>query len=83
MKMMQTKNNWQVTIQAAQVLTHPDGSSMSVPGYVQIDDISGGQNVWSKGPATLRAEGIEVPDFSSLPSGRYLWPVAVKLIEAK
>jgi len=59
--------NWQVTVQAPQA--HESGRT--IPGYVQIDDVSGGQNRWSKGPETLRNEGYNVPDLSELPSGKY------------
>jgi hypothetical protein len=39
-----------------------------------VDDISGGQNNWSKSPETLRREGYAVSDYSNLPTGRYrLW----------
>lgn len=63
---------WQVTVQREQPL--PDGRL--VPGYVQVDDLTGGVNRWSKSPAQLRAEGHDVPDFSRLPQGRYEFETA-------
>lgn len=69
---MQTAE-WQVTVQRPQV----PGDR----GYVQIDDVSGGENHWSKGPAQLRAEGYHVPDFSRLPTGRYTWAEAQSKVQ--
>jgi hypothetical protein len=69
--------NWQVSVQAPQ--QHPSGQT--VPGYVQIDDLTGGQNRWSKSPETLRKEGVEVPDFSKLPQGKYSYAEAVKKVQ--
>jgi len=64
-----TDPDWQVTVQESQ--TMPDGKTV-VPGYVQIDDVSGGQNKWSKNPQTLRQEGFAVPTgIEKLPSGKY------------
>lgn len=42
-------------------------------GYVQIDDVTGGQNLWSKSPKTLREEGYNIPDslFDEVPHGKY------------
>lgn len=54
-----------------------------VPGYVQIDEITGGQNVWSKSRETLAKEGVEVPDFSQLPSGKYSYSEAESLLRAQ
>ncbi|MDE2098676.1 MAG: hypothetical protein KGL39_15585, partial [Patescibacteria group bacterium] len=65
--------NWRVTVQADQSL-----GNKTVPGYVQIDDVSGGQNQWSKSPQTLAKEGVQVPDFSKLPQGTYTYAEAVK-----
>lgn len=65
--------DWLVTVQASQ-----EGGQ--IPGYVQIDDVTGGDNRWSKGPATLRAEGVDIPDFSVLPSGQYQFDQACKLV---
>jgi hypothetical protein len=64
--------DWQVTVQ------HPQAPGDA--GYVQVDDVTGGQNRWSKGPAKLRAEGFSVPDFSLLPTGRYTWAQALELL---
>lgn len=61
--------NWRVTVQGPQV----PGDK----GYVQIDDISGGVNRWSKGPDLLRREGYDVPNFLVLPTGHYTWAQAV------
>jgi len=59
---------WRVTVQRPQC--------PGDPGYVQVDDVSGGENRWSRGPETLRAEGYDVPDFSALPTGTYTWAEA-------
>lgn len=59
--------NWQVTVQSPIQLD----AKNRMPGYTQIDDISGGQNHWSKGPQTLARQGYNIPDFSKLPQGRY------------
>jgi len=64
---------WQVIVQEPQE---------GVPGYVQIDDVSGGQNKWSKSPETLAKEGVQVPDFSKLPQGKYTFEQAQKLLES-
>lgn len=58
--------DWRVSI-------HREPSIPNFPGYVQIDDISGGVNKWSKSPQTLRAEGYDVPDslFEKVSTGRY------------
>lgn len=66
--------NWQVTVQAPQA--HEKGT---VPGYVQIDEVQGNQNTWSRSPDTLAKEGVNVPDFSKLPQGKYSYDEAVKL----
>jgi N12 class adenine-specific DNA methylase len=61
--------NWQVTVQ--------NDNGVPGSGYVQIDDVSGGQNNWSKSPKTLGEEGYTVPDFSSLPQGKYTFDEAI------
>lgn len=53
-----------------------DGQTLRGTGYVQIDAIRDGANLWSKGPETLRAEGVYVPPFHRLPTGRYSWAEA-------
>lgn len=60
---------FQYTIQKAQV--HPvDGRT--IPGYTQIDEIKHGANTRSSNLATLRKEGIELPEPPAwLPTGRY------------
>ena len=73
-----SKREWQVTVQAPQ----PLAPGKEVPGYVQIDDVAGGQNNWSKSPATLKEEGVDVPDFSKLPQGKYSYEQAVNLTES-
>lgn len=60
--------NWQVAVQAPTPL--PD-KGVTVPGYTQIDDITGNMNRWSLGPKTLARQGFKIPDFSKLPQGRY------------
>ncbi len=65
--------NWQVTVQSEQ----DAGGGNKVPGYVQIDDVSGGKNNWSKSPETLAKEGVTVHDFSKLPQGKYTYADAV------
>lgn len=70
---------WQVTVQNAIKLDEKN----TVPGYVQIDDIAGGKNNWSAGPDKLKAQGYEVPDFSTLPSGKYTFEQAKTLLEGE
>ncbi len=73
--------NWQVSVQAPMKMTNvKTGTEETVPGFVQIDDISGGANKWSKSKETLAKEGVEVPDFSSLPSGKYTFAEAEALL---
>ena len=69
--------NWQVTVQRP----HWFDGRLVAPGYVQIDDVTGNENRWSKGANLLRLEGYNVPDFSELPSGRYSWSEAVKRLK--
>ena len=69
---------WQVTVQSEQ--TMPDGKT-KVPGYVQIDSLKNGENEWSQGPDKLRAQGYNIPDFSKLPSGKYTFEQAEKLLK--
>lgn len=69
---MTIHSEWQVTVQKPQV---PGGR-----GYIQIDDISGGENRWSKSPETLAKEGYEVPDFSALPQGKYTVKQAMEIL---
>lgn len=64
---------WQVSVQSEQ-------GGIPGTGYVQIDDISNGQNNWSKSPQTLAKEGVQVPDFSKLPQGKYTYKDAVDLL---
>lgn len=68
--------DWRVTVQAPQ----PLDETTTVPGYVQIDEVIGTDNKWSKGPDKLRAQGYEIPDFSKLPSGKYTFAQAQKLL---
>lgn len=70
--------DWQVTVQSPQLM--PDKVTQS-PGYVQIDEITNGQNVWSSDPQRLRAQGYDIPDFSKLPQGKYTLDQAKKLLE--
>jgi hypothetical protein len=70
---------WQVTVQSPETITE-GAKTVSSPGYVQVDDVTGGQNHWSLGPEGLREQGVEVPDFSKLPQGKYDWDEAVKLL---
>jgi hypothetical protein len=65
---MNMKIQWQVIVQQpAEFRGEP------VPGYVQVDDISGGVNRWSKSPKQLQEEDCYVPDFTGLPTGKYSW----------
>jgi N12 class adenine-specific DNA methylase/2'-5' RNA ligase len=73
--------DWRVTVQAPQPLTlegQPTGKV--VPGYVQIDKVTNGQNEWSRSPETLAQQGVTVPDFSKLPQGQYTYAEAEKLL---
>jgi hypothetical protein len=70
--------DWRVSVQSSVEETNAKGELKKIPGYVQIDDLTGGQNVWSKGPEGLRKEGYDVPDFSKLPQGQYTYEQAVK-----
>lgn len=63
--------DWQVTVQ-------PEEPGIPGTGYVQIDDITGGVNHWSKGPESLGKEGYNIPDFKKLPMGKYKYEDAVK-----
>lgn len=69
--------NWQVTVQAPQKLSDTE----SMPGYVQIDDVSNGQNNWSMSPQTLAQKGVAVSDFSQLPQGKYTYQQAEQLLK--
>lgn len=75
---------WQVTVQQPE--RFPFGASGGptgewvVPGYVQIDDVSPG-NPWSKSPDSLRVFGYAVPRFDRLPTGRYSWAEACRMLE--
>lgn len=71
---MKPNPNWLVTVQAPQ-----EGGR--IPGYVQIDDVTGGENRWSKGPETLRAEGFDIPNFAGFPSGQYRFCALIGLLE--
>jgi len=60
---------WQVSVQSPQL--HPE-TKETVPRYVQIDDLTGGENRWSKSPETLKAEGFTLPEgIETLPQGKY------------
>lgn len=59
--------NWQVTVQGEQQLD----ANTKVPGYVQIDDVSNGENKWSSNPEKLRKEGYDIPELNTLPTGKY------------
>jgi hypothetical protein len=65
--------NWQVTVNKPQV--------PGDVGFIQIDDVSGGQNKWSSNPEKLKAQGFDVPDFSKLPQGKYTLAEAQKLLQ--
>lgn len=69
--------NWRVTVQSPVELS----PGQTMPGYVQIDDVAGGQNNWSKGPAELRDAGYSIPDFSNLPQGQYSFAKAYSAID--
>ncbi len=43
----------------------------TAPRYVQVDFLEGGQNTRSSNPETLKAEGYDVPDTSSLKQGQH------------
>lgn len=64
---------WRVTVQAPQPM-----GDQTVPGFVQVDSIKDGKNEWSAGPEKLKAQGIDIPDFSKLPQGTYTYAEAVK-----
>lgn len=60
---------YQYTHQAPEI--HPETGS-TIPGYTQIDEIAGGQNVRSTNLDALRKEGINLPDVpEGMPSGQY------------
>lgn len=73
--------DWLVTVQKPEIVSGEDYRMGVVPGFVQIDDVSNGQNHWSKSIDTLRAEGIEVPDFNELPTGQYTFEEACVLLQ--
>lgn len=55
--------DWRVTVQ------EPQGGA---PGYVQIDRVGAdGDSAGSVSPEALRAEGYDVPDYSTLRQGQY------------
>jgi hypothetical protein len=80
---MRTYNpNWLVTVQREQRVQCPCHElDRVIPGYVQVDDVTGGQNNWSKSPQTLVAEGCDLPEaalhFDRLPSGQYTFEQAL------
>ena len=43
----------------------------TAPRYVQVDFVEGGQNTRSSNPVTLKAEGYDVPDTSTLKQGQH------------
>lgn len=48
------------------------GNGSMIPGYIQIDEIAGGQNTRSSNLETLRQQGIKLPDVPDhLPTGQY------------
>lgn len=63
--------NWQVTNQLPQKFVSGAGKVETMPGYTQIDDVTGGRNLWSKGPKLLAREGFRLPDFAKMPEGRF------------
>jgi len=64
--------NWQVTQQNPQNFVHPVAGPQTMPGYTQIDDVSGGQNRWSSNPKDLSVKGYRMPEgLSKLPDGKY------------
>jgi hypothetical protein len=68
--------NWRVTVQRPQV--------PGDPGYVQVDDITGSQNKWSKNPEKLQAEGYDIPgskEFMKLDQGRYTLEEALFMMD--
>lgn len=69
--------NWQVTVQAPTDL----GEGKQVPGYVQFDDVTGGENKWSLGAEKLKQAGYNVEDFSKLPQGKYTYKQAQELLK--
>lgn len=75
-KVLTPNPDWRVTVQAPQ----PLDETTTVPGYVQIDEVVGTENKWSQGPDKLRVQGYDIPDFSKLPSGKYTFAQAQKLL---
>ena len=63
--------NWRVSRQAPETFVHPTAGPQTMPGYTQIDDISGGQNRWSSNPVALARKGYKMPDLAKLPTGRF------------
>lgn len=46
----------------------------TVPGYVQVDSMVGGENQWSSDPVKLKAQGYDIPsteELQRLPQGQY------------
>lgn len=64
--------DWQVTVQPKEG---------DVPGYVQIDKIENGQNIWSASPETLTKKGYKIPDLSGLPKGKYSFAQAQQMLQ--
>lgn len=62
---------WQVARQNPESFIHPTAGPQTMPGYTQIDDVTGGVNRWSSNPETLARKGYRLPDFSKLPTGRF------------
>lgn len=52
-----------------------------VPGNVQIVDPAQTERSQSPTVESLRAAGVNVPDFTQLPQGQYAYPEAVKLLQ--
>lgn len=67
-----------VTVNAPQQI--PNGPL--VPGFVQIDEVIDGQNTRSGMAKVMQDAGMTVPDFSSLPQGRYTYPQALERLAA-
>jgi hypothetical protein len=69
--------DWRVTVQ------QPDPQVLGSRGYVQLDQLTNGQNVRSASRETLAKEGIQTPDFSGLPQGQYPMAEAMRMLTAK
>lgn len=62
---------WMFTVKAPEVFAEGQ-RVLHVPGYQQIDNVTGPESAWwSSSPTSMRRKGYHVPDVSGLNTGKY------------